>query len=57
MTLVINSLPIFFFIIGLILMKWDRMKDWKDVGYVLFAAGAFALAFLAPGGKTFTLFK
>jgi Na+/phosphate symporter len=52
----ITTLPVLFMIVGLILMKWQKMKDWHDVGYVLFAAGSFALSF-ALASKTVALLK
>jgi hypothetical protein len=54
--ILITTLPVWFMIIGLILMKWEKMKDWRDVGYVMFAAGSFALCF-ALSNKTIALLK
>jgi len=56
MITLITNLPIFFMIIGIILMRWQKVKDWAEVGRILFAAGAFALAF-ALATKTIAILK
>jgi|RhiMetdeSRZDD1v2_1073273.scaffolds.fasta_scaffold4238768_1 hypothetical protein len=50
------SVPVLFMIIGLILMKWARMKEWADVGRLLFQAGAIAFA-IACANQTVALLK
>lgn len=50
------SVPVLFMIAGLILMRWQRMKDWADVGRLLFQAGAIAFA-IACANQTVALFK
>jgi hypothetical protein len=50
------SVPVLFMIVGLILMRWQRVKDWADVGRLLFQAGAIAFA-IACANQTVALLK
>lgn len=57
MITVITSLPILFMIVGALLWLFsEKTGKWAELGRILFAAGAFALAF-ALAGKTVALLK
>jgi hypothetical protein len=51
------SIPFLFMLVGAILWLFsEKTGKWSNLGYVLFAAGAFAFAF-ACAGKTVALLK
>lgn len=54
---IIASIPVLFMILGAILwLLSDKTGKWAELGRILFAAGAFALAF-ALGPKAVALLK
>lgn len=57
MLTIITSLPILFMIVGAILYLLPKPDNkWRELGRILFAAGAFGLCF-ALSGKTIALLK
>ena len=55
---IITSIPILFVVVGAILWLFsEKTGKWAELGRIMFAAGAFALAFAATGAKAFTLFR
>lgn len=54
---IIATIPVLFMIIGAILHLFsEKTGKWAQLGYAMFAAGAFAICF-ALGGKTVALLK
>lgn len=53
---IISSIPILFLIVGALMYFLSSNPKVQELGRILFAAGAFGLAF-AAGGKTITLLK